>query len=464
MPPDDATWTVQLGDCRKVLPLMPEAYVDSVVCDPPYELGFMGKAWDRTGIAYDVDMWRAVLRVMKPGAHLVAFGGTRTHHRVACAVEAAGFEIRDCLQWLFGSGFPKSLNVSKAIDNAAGAAGDRKIIGANPTWREAKRSNRIMEPVRGGSAELITAPATPEAEQWDGWGTALKPAYEPIILARKPLSGTVAANVLAHGTGAINIDGCRVPTDWNEPDRPDSWKRSGHTADADADKIAAPPGNGIECHPGGRWPPNVLLTHDANCGAECVDGCPVRMLDEQAGVLHTHGGHIVVPTMGYGGAAANAHRERKINSECGTASRFFPRFRYCSKASTAEREAGCEELTAAQRDDGRTADAPGANNPRNRGGQLRRNTCPTVKPLDIMRWLVRLVTPRGGLVLDHFTGSGSTGCAAIIEGMRFFGIDADPVHIKIAEARIAHVHAIHGQLPRDGEPKKADPWQVELFR
>jgi site-specific DNA-methyltransferase (adenine-specific) len=194
------------GDCRVVLRGLPEGSVDAVVTDPPYELGFMGRGWDRTGIAYDVAMWAECLRVLKPGGHLVAFGGTRTHHRMICAIEDAGFEVRDCLMWLYGSGFPKSLDVSKAIDKAAGAV--REVVGKQRT-NVGMQGGNFTAGSQSGDVD-ITTPATPEAAQWQGFGTALKPAWEPICLARKPLAGTVAETVLAHGTGALNIDGCRI--------------------------------------------------------------------------------------------------------------------------------------------------------------------------------------------------------------------------------------------------------------
>ncbi len=207
---------VQCGDSRVLLRELPDSSVDSVVSDPPYELGFMGKGWDKTGIAYDVELWREVFRVLKPGGHLVAFGGTRTYHRMVCAIEDAGFEIRDQLAWVYGSGFPKSHDVGKAIDKDAGA--EREVVGFDVNAfakRNRRRAEGGMPALCGGFSDAdngatITAPATPEAEQWEGWGTALKPAWEPICLARKPLVGTVAHNVLTHGTGALNIDGCRI--------------------------------------------------------------------------------------------------------------------------------------------------------------------------------------------------------------------------------------------------------------
>jgi hypothetical protein len=204
--------TVLHGDCREVMRTMPDNSVDAIITDPPYELGFMGKSWDSTGVAYDIKVWQECLRVLKPGGHLLAFGGSRTYHRLACAIEDAGFQIRDQIMWVYGSGFPKSLNISKAIDKAAGA--EREIIGSrfgavNPNGYKTDGIQQSGGAFVSGSFN-ITAPATDEAKKWEGWGTALKPAHEPIVMARKPLEGTVAQTVLTHGTGGINIDGCRV--------------------------------------------------------------------------------------------------------------------------------------------------------------------------------------------------------------------------------------------------------------
>jgi len=198
------------GNCLETLKTLETASVDSIVTDPPYELGFMGKSWDNSGIAYSTDLWAECLRVLKPGGHLLAFSGSRTYHRMVVAIEDSGFEIRDQIMWLYGSGFPKSLNVSKAIDKASGA--EREVVGKRQ-GRGSQESNAGHEYGIKAGLMNITAPATPEAQQWQGWGTALKPAHEPIVVARKPVEGTVAQNVLTYGTGALNIDGSRVGTE-----------------------------------------------------------------------------------------------------------------------------------------------------------------------------------------------------------------------------------------------------------
>lgn len=365
-------WRIHAGDCREALAAMPDSSVDAIITDPPYELGFMGRAWDKSGVAFDPETWRAALRVAKPGAAMLAFGGTRTFHRLTCAIEDAGWEIRDCLMWLYGQGFPKSLN-----------------------------------------------------GEWGG--TALKPGWEPVILARKPPEGTIAANYAAHGTGGLNIDDCRIFTDWS--DRSEAWKASGHSAQPDVEKIAAPPGTSINCHPAGRWPANVLLDEDA-----------AALLDEQSGILKTSGGRIRIEAKPRS-VAKGAERPRDYYSPPseGGASRFF----YCAKPSTAEREAGCEHLpkrSAGELVD-REDDSAGMSSPRAGAGRTssgRANFHPTVKPIELMRYLCRLITPPGGTVLDLFAGSGTTGCGAVLEGFSFIGADLDPDHVRIAEARIAH--------------------------
>jgi site-specific DNA-methyltransferase (adenine-specific) len=366
-----------------VLPTLDAESIDACVTDPPYELEFMGKHWDVTGIAFDVDTWGHVLRVLKPGAHLLAFGGTRKFHWMTCAIEDAGFEIRDCLSWLYGSGFPKSLNLG------------------------------------------------------DGRGTALKPGWEPIILARKPLIGTVAANVLAHGTGALNIDACRIGTGghlkWSTP------RDMGYHGGSDSDGIA-----GINDL--GRWPANVIIDEDA-----------AAMLDEQAPITGStlaigrsypceKTGN-VYGVRGAGEAAAIDNR--------GGASRFY----YVAKPSREERDYGCEglqariatvgNLEAAGRDPSNARNYVGGEQDRVERGlppsAPRRNHHPTVKPVELMRWLVRLVTPPDGVVLDPFTGSGTTGMACRYEQRRFIGIEREAEYVVIAERRIAAVAPLFGE-------------------
>lgn len=309
---------ITCADCREYLATLPDESVDAVVCDPPYELDYMASAWDRSGIAYDPIVWREVLRVLKPGGFVVAFGGSRTYHRLGMAIEDAGFEIRDSLLWLYGTGFPASLNLARCLGPA-----------------------------------------------FEGLGTALKPAHEPAILARKPFRGTVAANVLAHGTAGLNVGACRIPREDNKS----------------------------------NWPANVM--HD---GSEPV----LAGLD--------------------------------------SAARFF----YCAKVSKAEREEGLDErfdvASAGELTGGRAEGSDGLKSPRAGAGRTsggRRNIHPTVKPIALMRWLIRLVTPPGGIVLDPFAGSGSTGCAAVLEDRPFLGCELSPEYAAIARARIEHRRKKH---------------------
>ncbi len=427
------------GNCLEVMRGLPADSVDAVVTDPPYELGFMGKSWDSAGVSYDPATWAEALRVLKPGGHLLAFGGSRTYHRIAVAIEDAGFEIRDSLMWIYGSGFPKSLDVSKSMDKrrndraavyavTAFVRAARDAVGksnrdidahfefagmaghwtsntsqpACPTWDQWLELQRLLDfgtemdqtvlelngrkgtpgeawaerevtgahtrpaaaqqwKANNGEAADLNAkeqrdkPATEDAKRWEGWGTALKPSHEPIVLARKPLIGTVAENVLAHGTGAINIDASRIEGDYQGRGgvRP---KTRGYVGITSTEMIPA-----SEAHDAGRWPANTLWDEEA------------------AAVLDA--------------------------STTAQPSRFF----YVAKPGKKERNAG------------------GA-----------ANIHPTVKPIALMRYLIKLVTPPGGVVLDPFLGSGTTACAAVLEGFDYIGIEMTPEYANIAEARIAH--------------------------
>jgi site-specific DNA-methyltransferase (adenine-specific) len=345
------------GDCLEMMRELPDASIDSIVTDPPYGLSFMGKGWDR-GVP-GVEYWTEAIRVAKPGAHLVAFGGTRTYHRLAVAIEDAGWEVRDCFVWAYGQGFPKSHDVSKAIDKAAGA--EREVIGQK-VYADGHIQNDATD--RNGSGRCIffmrdgvdpkrmeTAPATDDARRWSGWGTALKPAWELAIVARKPFRGTVAENVLRHGTGAINVDGCRI-LGADTTTRHNSSSSSYMTGCIGSiQPVQATYTTGSDK---GRWPAN--LAHDGS--PDVLELFP---------------------------------RE---------AARFF----YSAKASKADRGEG--------------------------------NTHPTVKPSDLMAYICRLVTPPGGVVLDPFMGSGSTGVAALREGFGFVGIELDAGYLEIARNRL----------------------------
>jgi site-specific DNA-methyltransferase (adenine-specific) len=377
---------LRLGDCFAVLARMHDGSVDSCVTDPPYALTFMGKHWDTGQVAHDPAFWAEVLRVLKPGAHLVAFGGTRTYHRLACAIEDVGFEIRDQLAWAYGSGFPKSHDVSKGIDQAAGAkpreTGEfkRALIqrnGDRETWEAGAFASHPEET----KLVPVTAPATDAARQWQGFGTALKPAWEPIVLARKPLIGTVVENVLKHGTGALNIDGCRVATDWSSDPTARGWQgrhlshEGGSVSFVDHNKEASQPS------PLGRWPANFV--HDGS--PEVVAMFP----DAGGGDLRGQGGG--KRPGGFGGVGSDkgdGGPNGALYADSGSAARFF----YTAKADSDDR-LGSKH--------------------------------PTVKPVDLMQWLVRLITPPGGVILDPFAGTGTTGEAAFREGMRAILIERE---------------------------------------
>lgn len=495
------TFRILSGDCRELMAAMPEASVDAIVTDPPYGLEFMGKAWDSLGggrtsapgigerstewvnsrgwndrrcatcghlphggspcqcadpkIVHDLSRWRMMqdwhetwaheaLRVLKPGGHLLAFGGTRTYHRLVVALEDAGFKIRDTLAWMYGTGFPKSLDMSKAIDKGARgfpqgtnrADPDNPNAGKYKTQRtEGKRSETDKGQHFGAGPGQFMAEAgvddvreltDPDAIRWQGWGTALKPAFEPVVVARKPLIGTVAANVLAHGTGALNIDACRIAIEDDDYARNASGDR-GHEGTRDPEERGATdlrPGGG-SASTIGRWPANVMLDPEA-----------AALLDEQTGVLRS--GEPGTMRLGENTSAAYGAESREPGTpmtgygDAGGASRFF----YVAKASRAERNAGLDGFaekpllwSSGEQNPG-SFQAEGTN-------RAARNHHPTVKPVKLMRWLVRLVTPPGGHVLDPFAGSGTTGIAAVLEGFEFTGLERDPDYVAIAEARIS---------------------------
>jgi len=487
---------IHQGDCLEVLKGLPDNSVDSVVTDPPYGLSFMGKKWD-----YDVpkvDVWKEVLRVLKPGGHLLSFAGTRTYHRMAVNVEDAGFEIRDMISWLYGSGLPKSLSIGKQIDKVSkrvnmfepfaqylkgqrlklnipqnqiskhfpsktgGLTGcvSNWELGMNvPTkeqWIILKRElnlnskfddliNRVETermvignkpwdtPVNGflpdgmdksERKQLVdTAPSSPEAKEWEGWGTALKPACEPIVVARKPLSEKIVAlNVLKWGTGGINIDACRIGGSMGKDGALSKPRRTDNTKFGKSNETINPQS------PFGRFPANIIFDEIAG-----------KLLDEQTGNLkgdslnrkkrENSGGS----TLYEGGWKSE---QTAGFTDVGGASRFF----YCAKASKSERNKGCEELE--QKDAPASARSKPAEGRENVLGKPRANPHPTVKPIKLMEYLIKLVTREGGVVLDPFMGSGSTAVACVRLGRNFVGIEKEKEYIKIINARLSQVNLL----------------------
>ncbi|AEK08614.1 DNA methylase [Mycobacterium phage DLane] len=398
----DDSVTLYHGDAIDVLAELPDRSVDAVVCDPPYELAFMGKKWDGSGIAFDVEMWEQCLRVLKPGGHLLAFGGSRTWHRLTVAIEDAGFEIRDSIAWLYGSGFPKSLDVSKAIDKAAGAKREALGTAVYGDGHVQRSSESIGYGGCDPSADtrIVTAPATDAAKQWQGWGTALKPSFEPVVVARKPLVGTVAANVLEHGTGALNIDACRVEAEGRPLLVLDAKETDNSAYAGRMNGSLAGGSKAAGTTDQGRWPTNVVF--DEAAAAE---------LDAQTGTLKSGLMRAGTKRAARDGAVYGRLDEdatpRDTYADSGGASRFFPVFRYEAKA-------------------------PGAERPRANGVAH-----PTVKPLDLMRWLVRLVTPPNGVVLDPFAGSGTTAEACIHEHKRCITIEREADYLPLIVNRLS---------------------------
>lgn len=367
------------ANCLDAMRDMPAGSVYAIVTDPPYGLSFMGKDWDHgvPGVAF----WQEALRVAKPGAHLLAFGGTRTYHRLACAIEDAGWEIRDCIMWVYGSGFPKSMDVAKAIDKSNGYEGE--VIGERTVDVGMQGGNMHAGRKQQQQQQQIRA-LSPEAASWSGWGTALKPAVEPIVVARKPLEGTVAANVLKYGTGAINIDACRVPTEETVVVHSPARKTLLDSGHKDL---------GTWENTKGRFPANLIH-----------DGSPevLALFPEGTGASAPLKGTEPSRTGDHGIYNAYGPRAPSVlhDARGGSAARFF----YCAKAARSERGEG--------------------------------NDHPTVKPVALMRWLVRLVCRPGGLVLDPFCGSGTTGVACREEGMDFIGIEKNEDYFKIARNRV----------------------------
>jgi DNA modification methylase len=405
---------IYLIDCIEGMKELPDNSVDSIVTDAPYELGFMGKKWDSTGIAYNVDVWREALRVLKPGGHLLSFGGTRTYHRMACAIEDAGFEIRDMISWMYGSGFPKSLDVSKTVtafetqgnSHSSSIRKARMKDNYKPTGQLDWKKGAQFETPKDYQKQNSKTELTENARKWEGWGTALKPAQEPIVVARKPLlERTVAKNVLRYGTGGINIDDCRIEAN-NRPLIETREFREG--VEYNPHSLAGRVDGSLKSSKAvgttnlGRWPANII--HD---GSEEVISLfpqtksPNKRKTKERNSMGYHGGETVYDDFGYGdeGSASRFFYKAEFSEEDIAWQSF-----YCSKASKKER-----------------------------GGF---NNHPTVKPLKLMQYLVRLVTPPLGVCLDPFAGSGTTLLACARNGFNYIGFDNDAESVEIARKRL----------------------------
>lgn len=401
------------GDCKERLKELHDNSVDAIITDPPYELGFMGKKWDNTGIAYNVDMWRECLRVLKPGGHLLAFGGTRTYHRMAVAIEDAGFEVRDMIEWVYGSGFPKSLNIGKAVDKLQG----NERIKTGEIKHHAQKGVAVAEErgaIGGGAfGQAKDEEITKGNSEWEGWGTALKPSHEPICMARKPISEkTVAENCLKYGTGGINIDESRVETDG-------SPRKGGATTNGN---LGWKPSK--EIYTDGRFPANLI--HD---NSEEVRECFPET---------THAGNKKASPADKGMFGIGREDFRNTYGNDGnSASRFFKSIIYQAKASKSERNKGCDGLEEKQYShDGRDKEIE---NPYQRNKSVATNNHPTVKPIALMEYLIKMVTPRGGIVLDPFAGSGTTLVACKQNGYHYIGIELTEEYTLIIKARLKAV-------------------------
>jgi DNA modification methylase len=407
------------GDCLEQMKTLEDNSVDAIVSDPPYGISFMSKKWD-----YDVpsvEVWKEAMRVLKPGGHALIACGTRTQHRMVCNIEDAGFEIRDVVSWIYGSGFPKSLNISKAIDKAAGV--EREVVGISTNSRDrSKHVVHAMNEIPNKPID-ITDPATEAAKQWDGWGTALKPSVEFFTLCRKPLSeSTVAKNVLKWGTGGINIDGCRVEG-ISDSDKNNFHQNRKTIKEYKGDDTLYKLGTKKVCsaeNPQGRFPANLI--HDGS--QEVLDLFP----ETKSAVRKPSESGKAQDGWGLG---ARKPQERGHDDQ-GSAARFF----YCPKASGKDRNEGCEELEEKESKTLNEYKNPSEGRTASKSGSPKKNNHPTVKPTALMAYLCRLITPTGGVVLDPYMGSGSTGKAAVREGFSFVGIELDPDYYEIAKARV----------------------------
>lgn len=437
---EDKNYKLYQGNMLDMLSVIEQNSIDAIVTDPPYELNFMGKGWDNSGIAFQKETWENCFQVLKPGGYLLAFGGSRTFHRIACAIEDAGFEIRDTIMWLYGAGFPKSMNIGLAIDKKNGV--ESEVVGIKHHCQKDFKENNLyaQDPANRnntkcfGYGDEIVRKALNE---WQGWGTALKLAYEPIIISRKPCEGSCTDNVLKYGVGGINIDECRVPTDDVLTHGGNLGVNSGDTRTGKAlGMFQEGTPNTFEQNPNGRFPANVILTYDETDFDEVCGGMPTSgrhgsvknqpNVTGESGIYNSYGDH----------------PDFTAYTDEGSAARYF----YCAKASKRDRNEGLPEG--------------------------KHNIHPTVKNTDLMQYLVRLVTPKGGTILDPFNGSGSTGKAAMYEnkdrnvGYKYIGIELSAEYLAISDARIKYAVNDKEKIkekPISAEQKKMVGNQMNLF-
>lgn len=404
--------TLYQGNMLDMLDVIEPNSIDAIVTDPPYELNFMNKGWDNSGIAFQKETWERCFQVLKPGGYMLTFGGTRTFHRIACAIEDAGFEIRDTIMYLYGSGFPKSLNIGLAIDKKNGV--ESEVIGT------AIGSVNAMPDGRSSRSQIAWERESKEYEikkaqnEWGGWGTSLKPAYEPIIIARKPCEGSCVDNVLKYGVGGINIEECRIAANPGEYD-------IRHYTHEDCFQNLKPKQSHfqIKPQPVGRYPANVILTYDETDYEEVCGGMPES---KGASSQNNYSNEHIYRGQSLQESSTSLNGYREWYNDNGSASRYF----YCAKASKRDRDEGLPEG--------------------------KHNIHPTVKNTALMQYLIRLVTPKGGIILDPFNGSGSTGKAAMYEntdrnaGYKYIGIELSEEYLAISAARIKYVESLIKQI------------------